>query len=249
MYRAPGGPVLAIRKEGSAMELSVSDTGRGIQADFLPFVFERFKQADSSTTRRYAGLGLGLSLVRHIVELHGGRVFARSEGLGKGATFRAALPIRAVEPKAPEPPSAAESDAVDQPTEALIRGLRVLVVDDDPDARELLEEVLAAQGVFVETAESAGSGFEALQRFRPDVLVSDIGMPGEDGYSFMQRIRRLSAADGGSTPAIALTAYTRAEDRTKALAAGYSKHIGKPVNHDDLRAAIANLGRLGRQTA
>jgi PAS domain S-box-containing protein len=249
-FTEKGGRVeLQIGREGASVTLSVQDTGRGIDSDFLPFVFERFKQADSSTTRRFGGLGLGLAVVRHIVELHGGQVFANSPGPGLGATFKIVIPIRAVQPKVPAlvAPTNAASD--EQAVDVTIRGLRVLVVDDDPDARELLEEVLSGQGVFVETADSAHAGFDALQRFRPDVLVSDIGMPGEDGYSFMQRIRRLEPDHGGSTPAIALTAYTRPEDRTQALAAGYTTHIGKPVNHEDLRAAIANLGRLSRKSA
>jgi CheY-like chemotaxis protein len=132
------------------------------------------------------------------------------------------------------------------PTDLSIRGLRVLVVDDDSDARELLEESLRAHGVVVETAESAPEGFEALQRFRPHVLVSDIGMPGEDGYSFMQRVRQLEEAAGGSTPAVAVTAFTRMEDRKRALAAGYSEHLGKPVDYDRLRSTIAQLGKLAR---
>jgi PAS domain S-box-containing protein len=249
-FTEKGGRVkLEIGREGSAVTLSVSDTGRGIDPDFLPFVFERFKQADSSTSRRFGGLGLGLAVVRHIVELHGGQVFASSPGQGRGATFKIVVPVRAVQPQQPAPIAASDATSDKQAAEATIRGLRVLVVDDDPDARELLQEVLAGQGVFVETADSAHAGFAALQRFRPDVLVSDIGMPGEDGYSFMQRIRRLEPDHGGSTPAIALTAYTRPEDRTQALAAGYTTHIGKPVNHEDLRAAIANLGRFSRKSA
>jgi len=238
-----------IRQEASTLVLRVSDTGIGIEPSFLPYVFDRFKQADSSTTRRVGGLGLGLALVRHIVELHGGDVSAESEGPGKGATFIVRLPVRAV--VAPEvviePATRADARTPAAHAAVSLEGLRLLVVDDDADARELLKLVLTHAGAVVETAGSASEGIEAMQRFRPHVLISDIGMPEEDGYSFITRARALAPVQGGGIPSIALTAYTRAENRTKALAAGFTTHVGKPVNPDDLVSAVANLAALVRR--
>jgi len=236
---------LAIESTESHVLLRVSDDGRGIEPDFLPFVFDRFRQADASTTRRIGGLGLGLALVRHIVELHGGTVAAESPGPGKGSTFTIALPRREAAPIASaDRPQARSSGSLDR----VLEGLRVLIVDDERDARQLLAEVLAQAGAVVETAASAATGFQALQRFHPHVLVSDIAMPEEDGYSFMQRVRAASAPETASIPALALTAYTRNEDRVKALSKGFTTHIGKPVNPRDLVTAVASLAsgnRLG----
>lgn len=241
-----GGSVrIEVGRHGSQILLSVADTGQGIDPAFLPHVFDRFKQADSSTTRRIGGLGLGLALVRHIVEMHGGTVAVESEGIGRGARFTVRLPVRAVQPT-PTPAVAPDEPAVvPQPNDpARLAGVRVLVVDDEPDARDVVAEVLRLDGGEIETADSAAEAFEAAVRFRPHVIVSDIGMPVEDGYSFISRLRCIDEAAVGSIPAIALTAYTRPEDRTKALAAGFTTHIGKPVNPEDLLAAIANLARL-----
>jgi PAS domain S-box-containing protein len=244
-----GGAIhLEILQRNSNLVLQVTDTGRGIEADFMPFVFDRFKQADASTTRRFGGLGLGLSLVRHIVELHGGSVDVASEGPGKGSTFSITLPVRAVlqDPRRDSSPSVQQkAPASDVP--AALHGVRVLVVDDDADARDLLTFVLDGAGAIVEASASAAAGFAAVRRFRPHVLVSDIGMPEEDGYSFARRIQSLTPDQGGGIPSIALTAYTRNEDRTKALAAGFTTHIGKPVNPDDLVATVANLAGFARR--
>jgi signal transduction histidine kinase/ActR/RegA family two-component response regulator len=235
---------LAIAQQNSQVSLTVEDDGRGIEPAFLPLVFDRFKQADSTTTRRIGGLGLGLALVRHIVELHGGRVTAASAGLGKGAKFGITLPIRAV-PDASKPSTGTRSDEWARAVPSIQNeGLRVLVVDDEADARELVASILSAGGARVETARSASEGLEVFKRFRPDVLVSDIGMPDEDGYSFIRRVRALSDADGGRVPALALTAFAREEDRTKSLTAGFTTHIGKPVNPDALSSAVANLAML-----
>jgi PAS domain S-box-containing protein len=243
-FTESGGHIyVSLEARVDALVLSVRDTGHGIAPEFLPLVFDRFQQADSSMTRRVGGLGLGLAIVRHLVELHGGDVEAHSPGLGLGATFRVALPRQATAQPADEtsqsqrPPP--EVDAK-QLAKAL-SGRRVLVVEDDDDARELLSSVLSSAGAEVATASSAKSGFAAVQSFRPDVLVSDIGMPDEDGYSFMQRVSRLAPAEGGSVPSIALTAYTRSEDRAKALAMGFTNHIGKPVSPNELIAAVAKL--------
>jgi len=238
-----GGRVqIKLERRGSAFGVSVTDTGAGMDKEFLPHAFQAFRQADASAGRRVGGLGLGLALVRHIVELHGGTVHADSAGVGLGATFSIVLPVRAMVPATnatQRPPSLRSLPAPNTPES--LSGLRVLVVDDDDDARELIAEVLAGGGAVVGTAASASEGFEAIRKSPPQILISDIGMPGEDGFSFIRRVRSLGRSGGGAMPAIALTAYTRHEDRTKALAAGFTTHIGKPVNPDDLVAAVANL--------
>jgi PAS domain S-box-containing protein len=229
-----GGTVnVRVECQGANVLLSVSDTGRGIEPDFLPFVFERFKQADSSSTRRFGGLGLGLAIVRHLIELHGGSVAAVSGGLGLGSTFSVSIPSVAVAAHVPAVES--ETAAAEVRSSGALAGLRVLIVEDDPDGRELVATVLRRAGALTETASSAAEGFAAVQRVRPDVLVSDIGMAVEDGYSFVRRLQAMHAADGG-IPSVALTAYSRAEDRSAALAAGFTTHIAKPVNYAELVA-------------
>jgi PAS domain S-box-containing protein len=243
-FTNPGGTVRIelVCSEASAT-LSVSDTGIGIDPDLLPYVFERFKQGDSSTTRRFGGLGLGLALVRHIAELHGGWVSATSAGRGRGSTFSITFPLQPAvqEPESralsPDPPAVVENRAIG----GALRRVRVLLVEDDPDARELVGAILVEAGAVVKSVSSAAAAFDAFRTFHPQLLVSDIAMPDEDGYSLMRRVRALDPAQGGNVPSIALTAYTRTEDRTKALAAGFTTHIGKPVNPADLVAAIGNL--------
>jgi signal transduction histidine kinase len=242
-FTGKGGLVrVTIERRGSAFIVNVIDSGAGMDKEFLPHAFQAFRQADASAGRRVGGLGLGLALVRHIVELHGGTVHADSAGLGRGATFSITLPVRALIPatnalqSAPSAPSLATPSASES-----LSGLRILVVDDDDDGRELIAQVLAGSGAIVATAASASEGFDAIRRSPPQILISDIGMPGEDGFSFIRRVRALGRTGGGAMPAIALTAYTRHEDRTKALAAGFTTHIGKPVNPDELVAAVANL--------
>jgi CheY-like chemotaxis protein len=222
--------------------LSVTDTGRGIDPAFLPFAFERFRQADASTTRRFGGLGLGLALVRHIVELHGGTVSAESEGSGKGACFTVTLPVRATTP----PPSEGASAPLRADMGAALRkvtlaGVRVLVVDDEPDALELIAAVLKDAGALVQMACTVSRGLQLFMLFQPDVLISDIGMPGEDGYSFIRRVRSLPAVEGGQTPSLALSALARGDDRARAIAAGYTAHISKPVSPEVLTAEVASL--------
>ena len=245
-FTGAGGAIrIEIEPREASVRINVSDTGMGIDPEFLPFLFERFKQADATTTRRFGGLGLGLALVRHITELHGGSVAVASPGLGHGTTFSVIFPRDPVEDKLPasEPLSALPP----RPVREDLRGLRMLLVEDDSDAREMVSEILTDAGGVVKAAASASEAFDAIAGFRPQILISDIAMPGEDGYSLIRRIRALEPALGGDIPAIALTAYTRAEDRTKALAAGFTTHVGKPVNPLDLVAAVGNLAVFARQ--
>jgi signal transduction histidine kinase/CheY-like chemotaxis protein len=246
-----GGAILVdVRRSGSQFAVVVTDTGTGIDPAFLPHVFDRFRQADSSTTRRTGGLGLGLALVRSIVELHGGTVSAASDGPGRGATFTITLPVRALmEPSAP--PSTVSVSAPLNGTRlepGALRGIRTLVVDDEPDARELLATVLELAGSEVATAASVSAAVEVFPRFRPHVLVSDVGMPGENGYALLRRLRQLPEGAGGDVPAVALTAYTRTEDRREARKAGFTTHLGKPVSPDDLVQTVARLAARNRTT-
>jgi PAS domain S-box-containing protein len=237
---------LRVETFDSSYALTVEDDGQGIAPEFLPFVFERFKQADSSATRRVGGLGLGLALVSHLVELHGGRVSATSRGVGHGASFRVVLPVRAiVQPRGDAVRSAAMSvpSAEGCSSGRDLQGVRVLVVDDEEDARELLSAAFSSAGGEVATAASASEGFEVFRRFRPAVIVSDIGMPTEDGYSFIQRVRELEQTEGSYVPALALTAYARNEDRVAAMTAGFTSHLGKPVEPEALLREVVSLVR------
>lgn len=228
-------------------QIRVTDTGQGISDDFLPYVFERFRQADGTTTRSHGGLGLGLAIVRHLVELQGGTVRAQSPGLGLGATFIVNLPLRTDEAgRKDELNSHLHLSSVNFASPVTLDGLRVLIVDDEADAREVLIAILEQYRAQVTAVTGAGEALEALHRLQPDILVSDIGMPGEDGYALIRKVRALDT-QGGKIPAVALTAYARAEDRTKALLAGFQLHIPKPVNPAELATAIANLtGRMGK---
>jgi PAS domain S-box-containing protein len=224
------------------VQLQVKDNGIGISREFLPFVFERFRQADSTTARAYNGLGLGLAIVRHLVEMHGGIVLAESPGLEQGTTFTVQLPAQ--DRPAPEPVESTvavkQSDAL-----SLLQDLRVLVVDDEADARELLSVMLRQYGAQVVSGASASEALVLYEQFQPDVLVSDIGMPAEDGYSLIRRIRRLETTQGKQTPAVALTAYARDSDRDQALQAGFQVHLSKPVEPNDLACAVAQVvGRI-----
>jgi len=244
----PKGGLVEIRLAviNSRVQIRVSDTGQGISPDFLPYVFERFRQADSSITRSQGGLGLGLAIVRHLVELHGGTVYAESLGVGQGATFIVELPLMAVrlvaasEPEQVEP-KVADTDEVPKLCPLSLNGLRVLIVDDEPDARELIVTVLGQCGAEVKAVASAVEALEVLEQFQPHVLVSDIGMPGEDGYALIRQLRALDAKQGGEIPAVALTAYARAEDRTQALLAGFQLHVPKPVDPSELAVVVGNL--------
>jgi PAS domain S-box-containing protein len=241
-FTPPGGVVtIALHGSRSRVEVTVTDTGAGIRREVLPFVFDRFRQADSSTTRSYGGLGLGLSIVRHVVELHGGTVEAHSAGEGQGATFRLELPVRdASIPEGTEARRAVDEEAVSVVRERLLQGRRVLVVDDHADARELIGGILEASGASVITTASSREAFDALTRSAPDVLIADIGLPEEDGYALIRRIRRLDPDHGGTIPAIALTAYARTDDRDRALAAGFQRHVAKPVEPHALVRIVAS---------
>ena len=221
------------------VEIVVRDTGRGISRDVLPFIFDRFRQGDSSTTRAHAGLGLGLALAKNLVELHGGTLMAHSEGEDQGATFVVRLPLTLAERGSERAARAQPALAASAPAD--LSGVRVLVVDDDVDALELATTILVRAGADVRGSSSAADGLKELYNWRPHVLVSDIEMPGEDGYSLIRKVRALSVPDGGRTPAVALTAYGRQQDRVLALTAGFSMHVPKPVDPGELTAIVAGL--------
>ena len=235
-----------IERSNNQMEVRVVDTGQGINPAFLPHVFERFRQADGATTRRHTGLGVGLAIVRQLVELHGGTVRAASEGVGRGATFTVRLPIADGEPRVDHAAALGErrtaaSTASPMPRVPRLDDLRILVVDDDADGRALTSLVLTQAGASVTSAASARAALQMLETERPDVLVSDIGLPDDDGYGLIRQIRQDETEHGGFLPAIALTGYARAEDRARILAAGFQAHVPKPVDPGELTAAIATV--------
>jgi PAS domain S-box-containing protein len=248
-FTSKGGRIqVGLERVNSHAELCVVDDGQGIEPEFLPHLFERFRQADASTTRRHGGLGLGLSIVKQLVELHGGTVRAKSPGAGRGATFCIELPVMVVHdpdgadprqhPRAAGARAATAATAMDHPS---LAGITVLAVDDEPDGRNLVRRVLEDCGARVVTAGSSEEAVALVARERPDVIISDIGMPDEDGYTFIRRVRAMTAEAGGRTPAAALTAFARAEDRTRALRAGYQTHVAKPVEPTELTAVVASL--------
>jgi signal transduction histidine kinase/ActR/RegA family two-component response regulator len=248
-FAPQGGRVeVSLKRVDSHVEIVVADNGRGIKPEFLPYVFEHFRQEDSGTSRRHGGLGLGLAIVRHIVELHGGTARAASEGLGKGATFTVALPVTPVCDLSPgESRGEAADGRLASENPPALAGVRVLLVDDDADMRELTTMILAVGGAEVRTAVSAAEALSACDEWRPDVLISNIGMPGEDGYTLMEKLRARESGRGGHIPAIALTAYGRGEDRLRALSVGYEYHIPKPVEPEELLVAVASLAnRTGK---
>ena len=249
-FTPKGGKVqLVLHRVNSQIEIQVADTGAGITPEFLPFLFQRFRQGDHSTTRKHGGLGLGLSIVKSLVELHGGGVVASSPGEGQGTTVTVSLPLLAVHQQAGaggrvHPGSEVSSQAPAALSREL-EGIRVLVVDDQPDARDLLTRVLEDGGAEVVAASSGADALARIAEQAPDVLLSDIGMPGMDGFELLRRVRSLSPAPAGRTPAIALTAFSRSEDRTRALRAGFVVHVTKPVDPSELVATVASVaGRL-----
>ena len=245
-FTPEGGRVdVRLERTGADVAVTVSDTGQGIKADFLPFIFDRFRQADASTTRLHRGMGLGLAIVKNLAEMHGGVVTAASDGDGTGSTFIVRLPLATYAEGTDRLPTTAavaigSGDLVPQLT-----GLRVLLVDDEPDAREFLARVLSECGAEVHTAASTAEALQSIDQRMPDVLISDIGMPLSDGYDLIRTVRRLPADRGGQIPALALTAFARSEDRQRALLAGYQAHLAKPAQPTELMTQIASLaGRL-----
>jgi signal transduction histidine kinase/ActR/RegA family two-component response regulator len=245
----PEGGQILVKSEvvDTRVEVTVRDTGMGIDPDFLPHIFDRFRQANPGTDRMHGGMGLGLSIVRQLVELHGGTVRAESGGEGTGATFVVSLPFVAAEEMRPaERRPAPPASRLEIECPPALRGLRVLVVDDEADTRDMLRAVLEHCDAEVITAGSASEALEAVARLRPDVLISDVGMPEDDGYSLIAKVRALPSERGGQTPAAALTAYVRAEDRVKVLRSGFQLHVPKPVEPAELVAVVAHLsGRRG----
>ena len=238
---------VVIERAGPNLELEVEDTGEGISPDFLPHVFDRFRQADGATSRRQTGLGLGLAIVRQLVELHGGTVRAESAGPGKGARFTVSLPILTSPPRR-DPRSRADGGRPAPPLERL-DGLHVLVVEDNADGREVVSIMLELAGATVTAVGSAKEALEALESLQPDALVSDIGLPDEDGYALVRRLRGREAGRCGFLPAVAMTGFVRPEDRTRILAAGFQVHVPKPVDSAELTAAISAVTRDPRARA
>jgi PAS domain S-box-containing protein len=248
-----GGRVqVRLARVNSSVEITVSDTGQGISAEFLPYVFDRFRQADSTTTRRQTGLGLGMAITKHLVELHGGTIRAESPGEGQGTTFTLRLPVMIVhQAEHSSKPDAEQERATgkDQPPPAeLVRldGVHVLVVDDEQDARELLATILTQSGAVVTAVAGVADALDKLKLVRPDLLVSDIEMANEDGYALIRKVRISEQDLGQRIPAIALTAHARSSDRLRALSEGFQMHIPKPVEPAELVLAIANLTNRGR---
>lgn len=248
-FTPKGGAVdVVLQRVNSHLEVLVSDTGVGIAAEFLPQVFDRFRQADSSVSRSLGGLGLGLSIVKQLVELHGGTVAARSDGEGCGAVFVVSLPLAPLRSAAGRVhPSATLPTGPELAINLDLDGLAVLVVDDEPDARDLICELLRERRAEVHVAASAAEALQQIERHLPAVLVSDIGMPGHDGYHLIREVRRLPPERGGRTPAIALTAFARSEDRTRAMLSGYQVHVSKPIEAQELIATIASLSGRTQQ--
>jgi CheY-like chemotaxis protein len=244
-FTARGGRVqVRLERVNSHVEVSVSDTGIGITPEFLPHVFERFRQADSGMTRERGGLGLGLSIARQLTEMHGGTIDAASGGAGQGAMFRVQLPLMVVHPVRPQSERihprvpGATSETIDD-----LHGLHVLAVDDEADARALVAEVLEAAGARVTTAGSAAEALAQLDKDTPDVMVADLGMPQVDGYRLIEQIRRHPNPSVRLLPAAALTAYARPDDRVRALRSGFQIHLAKPIDPSELVTTIASLAR------
>ncbi|HKP84541.1 MAG TPA: PAS domain S-box protein [Blastocatellia bacterium] len=253
-FTPKGGRVhVRLERINSRVEITVSDTGQGISADFLPYVFDRFRQSDATLSRAHGGLGLGLAIVRHLVEQHGGTVSANSPGEGQGATFSVKLPLMIVHHAgrlAGEPSrnqaGADVNAALDYPQ--ILAGARLLVVEDEPDARELIKFILEQCESVVKTSASASEAIISIEDWKPDVLVSDIEMPGESGYELIRQVRDAESGGGNRLPAVALTAHARTEDRMRALSAGYDDHIAKPVEPEELMTVIASLLRRSRKS-
>ena len=250
-FTPKGGRVqVRLERADSHVEIVVSDSGKGIPTEFLPHVFDRFRQADGTSTRKHGGLGLGLAIVRQLVELHGGTVSVESEGEGQGATFVVQLPLLVARRQSDaaaggrrHPSAGGGGNALSFDCPPALEGLRVLVVDDEPDTLGLLRTVLERCGVVVTTAGSAAEALAAFAQTKPDVILSDIGMPEEDGYEFIGKLRAAEAGNAERVPAVALTAYARVEDRVRVLNAGFQVHVPKPIEPVELLAVVASLAR------
>jgi PAS domain S-box-containing protein len=236
---------VGIQRVNSHVEILVTDSGEGISLEFLPHVFDRFRQANSSTTRKKGGLGLGLAIAKHLTELHGGSLSASSGGPGSGATFTVHLPLVSAQRRSEFEAREARGVAVDEATpEGDLSGIKVLTVDDDPDSLQIIERILQKSGALVRTARSMQEALTAFSEFLPDILLSDVGMPEHDGYELIQRLREMPQGKG--VPAVALTALARQQDRTRALRAGFQMHVAKPVDAEELVAVVQNLATLRR---
>lgn len=243
-FTPKGGRVqIFLERKNSQVEIIISDSGIGVTPEFLPYLFERFTQSDSSTTRIYGGLGLGLAIVRHLVELHGGSVKATSSGVDEGSVFTVTLPVQAGSVSHQEERSLPAETFSEEKEDELIRldNVIVLAIDDEPDALSLIETILSMVGAHVFTALSAADAFQILKNNKPDIILCDLGMPVEDGYTFLRKVRKFSIAEGGEVPAIAITAFARSEDRTKSMRAGFQLHISKPFEASELLVAVSAL--------
>ncbi len=244
-FTPEGGTVaVVLERAGSHVEITVADSGQGIPAEFLPYVFDRFRQADATIRRKHSGLGIGLAIVKQLVDLHGGTVWAQSEGDGQGTRFVVSLPLAVSHDRMDDPLSRDRASAPDCAPDSKtvdLSGLKILVVDDEPDACRLIKWVLDECHAEVVTASSAAEAMPLVETARPDILISDIGMPEVDGYEFLRRIRALGPTRGGKVPAIALTAFARPEDRAHSLKVGYSVHVSKPIEPAALTATVASL--------
>jgi CheY-like chemotaxis protein/nitrogen-specific signal transduction histidine kinase len=239
-FTPSGGTVrVDLTQRDSAVVITVSDTGTGIDPEFLPFVFDRFRQADSTTTRRHGGLGLGLAIARHLVEIHGGNISAESCGKDQGSRFTVSLPLIAPVPAIPELGEAPETRILPEAARFL-SGLHILVVDDDEDTLELIQAALGKYHARVTAVTSAGEALATLELAEPDVLISDIGMPGTDGYELIKQIRSFGLSTSRTLPAVAITAYAKDEDRDRALASGYQRYLAKPIELEELITAVAD---------
>ncbi len=247
-FTPDGGQIgISLRRTGANVLIEIRDSGQGINPEFLPYVFERFRQADSTYTRRIGGLGLGLAIVRHLVDLHGGTVVAHSDGKDRGSVFAIRLPI--AESKRFATVNGTQRKEISAEVSSKLKGMRILLVEDDKDSREMLAMVLSIYGVKVESAETAGEAVEKIKELKPDVLVSDIGLPGEDGYDLIRKVRGLPDRDGGNTPAVALTGYVSVQDRKLALDAGYEDHLPKPVDPNSLLEILVRLRSSEKRSA
>jgi CheY-like chemotaxis protein/anti-sigma regulatory factor (Ser/Thr protein kinase) len=247
-FTPEGGEVrVEVKRLPNNVQVSVSDSGIGIKPEFLPFIFDRFRQADGSTTRVHGGLGLGLSIVKHLVHLHRGTVSVESAGQDQGSTFTLNLPLASASTETPNQGASIEPEVnVSPPALArILDGVRILVVDDEADSRDLIRAILTGCGSEVNCCESAAEAMKAIREWKPDLLVSDIGMPTEDGYSLIKRVRNLRSKRAKQLPAVALTAYATKEDKARALSVGFQMHVAKPIEPETLVMSIASL--IGRK--